>query len=521
MQFVRSHLLRRLVPLERRRRLPGQTKPAETPGSPSRAAAARHRLRRAYFPVECWLGEQISLQICRHHTRRLTRIGWQRALDPPAGGWAAGKPPMRSGNAIDVLIDGAEALPAIAAALSQARSHVHLAGWHFSPDFELTRDSEPVVLRTLLAELAERLDVRVLVWAGAPLPLFRPSRKDVRTMREQLIAETKIQCALDAKERPLHCHHEKTIVIDDRVAFVGGIDLTFESGDRFDTNAHKARVDIGWHDACARIEGPAVADVAAHFNMRWQEVTGERLAPVRPSTPAGDVDLQVVRTVPEKIYTAVPKGDFSILEAYVRALRAAQRFIYIENQFLWSPEIEAVLHDKIVNPPRPDFRLVLLLPAKPNAGGDDTRGVLGHLIDADDDHLLAATLYARWGQLSDLVYIHAKVAIIDDAWLTLGSANLNEHSLFNDTEMNVVTHDPELAKQTRLRLWAEHLELSIDEIPEDPVEAIDELWKPISLEQLERRESGQPLTHRLVRLPNVSKRSARALGPVSGLLVDG
>jgi phosphatidylserine/phosphatidylglycerophosphate/cardiolipin synthase-like enzyme len=180
-----------------------------------------------------------------------------------------------------------------------------------------------------------------------------------------------------------------------------------------------------------------------------------------------------------------------------------------------------VLHEKIVNPPHPEFRLLLLLPAKPNTGADDTRGVLGHLIDADANHLLAATLYARSGPLADPIYIHAKVAIIDDNWLTLGSANLNEHSLFNDTEMNVVTHDPRLAKQTRLRLWAEHLELPIEEIPADPIRAIDELWKPISEEQLERRKNGRPLTHRVVLLPNVSKRSARALGPVSGILVDG
>jgi phosphatidylserine/phosphatidylglycerophosphate/cardiolipin synthase-like enzyme len=98
---------------------------------------------------------------------------------------------------------------------------------------------------------------------------------------------------------------------------------------------------------------------------------------------------------------------------------------------------------------------------------------------------------------------------------------LNEHSLFNDTEMNLVAHDPDLASQTRLRLWAEHLELSIDEIPRDPIKAIDDLWKPISKEQLQRREEGQPLTHRLVRLPNVSRRSGRALGPFSGILVDG
>ena len=79
------------------------------------------------------------------------------------------------------------------------------------------------------------------VWAGAPLPLFRPSRREVRDMRERLTSGTRIQCALDSNERPMHCHHEKTIVIDDRVAFVGGIDLTSQSGDRFDSSHHPAR----------------------------------------------------------------------------------------------------------------------------------------------------------------------------------------------------------------------------------------------------------------------------------------
>jgi phosphatidylserine/phosphatidylglycerophosphate/cardiolipin synthase-like enzyme len=484
-------------------------------------------LRRFLFVAERWFGDQISQQICSHHQRRLKRIGWQRALEPPVGGWAAGAPPMRPGNAVDVLIDGEQALPAIAEELRRARSHVHLAGWHFSPGFALERDGDAVVLRDLLAGLAERLDVRVLVWAGAPLPLFRPSRREMRKIQEELTAATKIDCALDAKERPMHCHHEKTIVIDDRVAFVGGIDLTSESGDRFDFNLHPPRESAGWHDACARVEGPAVADVADHFRMRWHEVTGRTLTPVRRSRRAGDVEAQIVRTVPERIYAATPRGDFGILESYVRAFKAAQRFIYIENQFLWSPEIEAVLKDKILNPPRSDFRLLLLLPSKPNNGADDTRGVLANLIEADDDansdsgRLLACTLFARSGKRMDPIYVHAKIAIIDDNWLTIGSANLNEHSLFNDTEMNIVSHDAQLARQTRLRLWAEHLELPIEEIPIDPIQAIDGLWKPISGEQLERRNTGQSLSHRLVRLPHLSKRSARALGPVTGVLVDG
>jgi phosphatidylserine/phosphatidylglycerophosphate/cardiolipin synthase-like enzyme len=478
---------------------------------------------RGLLTAECLVGEAVSAQICAHHERRLHRLGWSHALNPDDGLWAAGEPPPRPGNAIEILIDGAEALPAIAKELRTARSHVHITGWYFSPDFALRRDEEPLVLRHFLAELAEAVDVRILVWAGAPLPLFRPSRREVRRMRDELIAGTRIRCELDSRERPLHCHHEKTVVIDDRIAFVGGIDLTTQAGDRYDLSQHPARAAAGWHDAAARIEGPAVGDVAEHFRMRWHEVTGETLPPVSPGERAGDVELQVVRTVPEKIYDALPRGDFRIAESYVRAFRQARRYIYVENQFLWSPEIASVLHEKLTDPPSEDFRIVLVLPSKPHSGRDDTRGVLGELVEADDDNgrLLACALYARSGTLVDPIYVHAKIAIIDDRWLTIGSANLNEHSLFNDTEMNVVAHDPELARATRLRLWSEHLELPTHEIPDDPVRAIDELWRPISKEQLERRLAGEPLTHRLARLPHVSRRTARLLGPLNGMLVDG
>ena len=473
--------------------------------------------------AECWVGSQISQQICRHHHRRLRKIGWERAFEPPGGGWAEGDLPVRPGNAVEVLIDGAEALPAIAAELRGAQSHVHLAGWFFSPDFGLDRERDDSVLRNLLADLAERVPVRVLSWAGAPLPLFRPSRSDVRAMRDSLVGGTKIECRLDAKERPMHCHHEKTIVVDDRVAFVGGIDLTSESGDRFDSTDHPSRASFGWHDASTRIAGPAVADVADHFRMRWHEVAGESLPPVVAPDLAGELELQVVRTVPERVYQATRRGVFTILESYLRAFRAAERLIYIENQFLWSPEIAGVLAGILRRHPNPDFRLVLLLPAKPNTGADDTRGVLGELIEADDDNgrLLACSIFARSGPVADPIYVHAKVAIVDDEWITVGSANLNEHSLFNDTEMNVVAHDPELARSTRLRLWSEHLELPVDQIPADPTRAVDELWKPISQEQFDRRVAGEPFTHRLVRLPNVSRRTGRAFGPFSGLFVDG
>jgi len=459
----------------------------------------------------------------RHHTKRLRRIGWENALDPPSGGWASGAPASRPGNALEVLIDGAQALPLIASELENARSHVHLAGWHFSPRFALVRSEEEVVLRDLLRRLAENVDVRVLAWAGAPLPLFRPSRRGVREMQAELARGSRIECRLDSRERPLHCHHEKTIVIDDRVAFVGGIDLTDESGDRFDTNEHPLRGTVGWHDACARIEGPAVADVADHFRMRWAEVADQTLPPPARSDPAGDVELQIVRTIPEGIYESEPRGDFRIVESYLRALRSAEQFVYLENQFLWSPEVAATLASKLANPPSDDFRMLVVLPAKPNTGADDTRGVLGELIaaDAGAGRLLACALYARSGNRSSPVYVHAKLAIVDDRWLTLGSANLNEHSLFNDTELNLVTHDPRVVKEVRLRLWSEHLECPIEVIGGNPTEVVDSLWRPIGREQRARQERRCPLTHRLVELPGVSRRSGRLLGPLKGLLVDG
>ena len=380
-----------------------------------------------------------------------------------------------------------------------------LAGWHFDPAFHLSRSGP--TLRELLAEVAECAEVRMIAWAGAPLPLFTPSRADVRGVREAMTSGTKIRMALDSKERPMHCHHEKLAVIDGRVAYIGGIDLTALAGNRLDTSDHPERDSIGWHDATTRVHGPLVQDVADHIALRWFEVTGERFQPACDVSQQGDVRAQFVRTVPNSIYDAIPRGDFRILEAYVRALRSAERFIYLESQFLWSPEIVRILQAKLADPPNDEFRLVLLLPAQPNNGADDTRGQLGVLADADrDQRMVACTLYQP-GR-TDQVYVHAKIGIVDDRWLCIGSANLNEHSLYNDTEACLITTDEALVRDTRLLLWSEHLRR--DDVDGDPHTVIDQMWRPTA-------DGGE----RLALLPNVSRRTRRFLGPLNCLLVDG
>jgi phosphatidylserine/phosphatidylglycerophosphate/cardiolipin synthase-like enzyme len=183
-----------------------------------------------------------------------------------------------------------------------------------------------------------------------------------------------------------------------------------------------------------------------------------------------------------------------------------------------------LLADKLRHPPCDEFQVVILLPARANNGQDDTSGQLGLLAaaDAGAERFLAVTTRSLSGQREDRLYVHAKVGIIDDRWLTVGSANLNAHSLLNDTEMNVVVTDPELVRATRLRLWAEHLEVDADTLArEDPRSVIAERWRPIASEQLRLRETGDPPTHRLIALPGVSRRSRRLLGPLVGLVDDG
>jgi phosphatidylserine/phosphatidylglycerophosphate/cardiolipin synthase-like enzyme len=468
------------------------------------------------------LGDGVEGAIRWHHRRRLRRVGWQAALDAPPGPWAADARPPSLGNAIEVHLDGEQALGRIAAAIRSAEHRVFLAGWFFSARFALVREPATVELRALLAEVAERADVYVLSWAGAPLPLFRPDRRTVREELELLHAHNRIRVAADRHERPLHCHHEKLVIVDDARAFVGGIDLTSLGGDRLDRQEHPARGGLGWHDSAAELQGPVVDEVSEHFRFRWHAVTGERIEAAPPAPAAGRLELQIVRTVPEKIYDELPRGEFTICEAYLGALRSAERLIYIENQFLWSSEVVRILVDKLRHPPSDEFRILLVLPAHPNNGGDDTRGQLGVLAEADGDarRALACTVYAG-SERPERVYIHSKITIIDDRWLTIGSANLNEHSLFNDTEMNVVVSDPETVLATRRRVFAEHLDLPLSEVSGAPHRLIDERWRPIAEEQRARLDQHQPLTHRLVSLPGVSRRSRRLLGPIQSLLVDG
>jgi Phospholipase D Active site motif len=471
-------------------------------------------------------GDAIEGLTSAHHARRLAKLGRSAQRSPPEDGclWAAGDPPPRAGNAIEVLIEGAAYFPALEQAIRAARRSVLIAGWCITPGFALVRDEPPVLVRELLGEAAESVDLRVLLWAGAPVPVFTPRRSSVRQGRDWLVRGTRIKAALDSNERPMHCHHEKLVVIDDELAFVGGIDLTDLGGDRYDTPEHPGRGRMGWHDVASRLRGPVVADVGRHVAQRWQSVTGERLE-AQPSdvASAGDVELQIVRTVPEKLYEFAPRGEFRIIESYLRALRSAQRLVYLENQFLWSPEVVNILAEKLRRPPADEFRVIIICPADRTPERTTPAGSWPCSLKP------TATRDVFWPRRSGRA--RAKPATEctctrrSESSTTAGSRwarRTSTPTLSSTTPRSTSSPATLRSHATRdTRLWAAHLECDIDAVAGDPSTVVDQLWRPIAAGQRERWDRGEPLTHKLVELPATSRRSERLLGPLQALLVDG
>ena len=138
--------------------------------------------------LDSLIGDGVEAAVKLKHRRRLHRLGWDRALAPDDSGlWAAGDPPPRPSCALQVLIDGAQALPEMARAMRSAQRYIHVTGWHLAPHFELVRDEHTEVLGALLAELAEtrrRAHPRVGRGTGAGVsPDPQGGRRDGREPR--------------------------------------------------------------------------------------------------------------------------------------------------------------------------------------------------------------------------------------------------------------------------------------------------------------------------------------------------
>ena len=392
--------------------------------------------------------------VVAHHRRRLTRLGQGPCLDAPAGGWAAGGAAAAAGERCRRSSSTApRCSPRVAEAIESAASVGLARRLVLHAGLAAPRDDEAAdAARAARARRAARRRPRAGLGrrAAAALPP-RPERRPRRARRARRGARG---CGSRSTRGSGRCTATTRSSWSSTARSRSSAASTSPryAGDRLDSSEHPAaRLDRlarrrGARSAARRSPTSPTTSASAGRRSRASGcraaaaagARGRRRASGRPHRAGAHLRAAAARRV----------RDPRVLPA--RRSARAQRLIYLENQFLWSPEIVAVLVDKLRRPPDDRFRLVVLLPAKPNNGNDDTRGQLGaprrgrrRRRPLPRLHALPVRRRARRP-----VYVHAKIGIVDDAWLTLGSANLNEHSLFNDTEMNLVTHDAALAKAT-------------------------------------------------------------------------
>jgi phosphatidylserine/phosphatidylglycerophosphate/cardiolipin synthase-like enzyme len=468
--------------------------------------------------------------------------------------WATGDMPVQNVPSLAFLIDGRMTMLEMCLSFLGARHSIYITAFGLSPELLLVRGKhkcagptgsseqeelhawlrakglpeeellfwqqcdELNVTNVLSRAVSKGIDVRVLLWDTYPLPSQpTPNPKNVQDFLESL----GMRCLLDDSHKgllnhPLMAHHQKTAVVDSRLAFVGGIDMMVENNgdfDRWDTKGHpyhtplrpgkEGQMTHNWHDVHVLFEGPAVADVERNFRQRWNALVElhqqdpSLLLPEPPSQlpevttnthhptiPGNAARVQVTRTIPKGIYSFAPEdGIATILETYQRAFAQAKRFIYIENQYLWRrtflgfenpglglphPDMEQLLQ-LLADAVARGVVVTLVLPDNPNVGREFTDDGLNFLWElaphavatgALKAYMLGSSLQQQDQTFYRSIYVHAKTTIVDDAWLTLGSANLNNRGMRDDNEMNVAIAYPAMARRLRILLMAEHLGLT-------------------------------------------------------------
>jgi phosphatidylserine/phosphatidylglycerophosphate/cardiolipin synthase-like enzyme len=458
-----------------------------------------------------------------------TELGWFLTHEQ-RGNDATRIRPWTDGNAVRPLVHGSTYFSVLAEALSQGGPGdlIFFSDWRGDPDERLTDDGETVV-DALSSAVVRGALVKGLIWRSH-LDRLRFSSEENRNLSEQ-VNDVGGEVLLDQRVPTVGSHHQKFVVIrraerpDDDVAFLGGIDLAHGRRDDADHDgdpqgqpfAHQYGPRPPWHDVQIEIRGPAVRDVEDVFRERWEDPAAlsrlpwhvipdllrredrdaSTLPPARPAPPAaGTCSVQLLRTYPERHpgYPFAPDGERSAARGYAKALRRARRFVYVEDQYLWSADVAQVFAAALRR--EPGLHLVAVVPRYP-----DQDGRLG-LLPIRLGHARAMQIVRDAGgdrvQILDVenhdgtpVYVHAKVCVIDDVWCTVGSDNLNRRSWTHDSELTAAILDERrdereprdpaglgdgarrFARELRLELWREHLDRGSDDGLVDPMEALE------------------------------------------------
>ena len=404
---------------------------------------------------------------------------------------------------LSVIVDGADYFRHLRSALRAADRAVYMIGWDLDLRLEmipgesdgdgLAPDGMPNELGEFLKHVVEnapRVSLHILKWDKAVLVQLSQQMQETIGLK---LASDRIHFALDSHHPTGATHHQKVVVVDDRVAFCGGIDVT---GGRWDTGEHRSdeprrhypggAITKPWHDVTTALSGPAAAALGDLARDRWKAAHGAELSPPdaasAPWPDALDVQLTDVavaisRTVPDFHQQAAVS---EIEELLLAAIAAARRTIYLESQYFASGTICRALEKRLAEPDGPE--LVVVNP-------DRAEGFLQHrVMDTGRARMIELVraaarrggpnrfrIYHPANSDGDPIYVHAKVLVVDDRLVRIGSSNVNNRSMDFDSECDV-SFEPEGEAQKAFAIWlrdsllAEHLDCA----PEDVAAAVSE-----------------------------------------------
>ena len=400
-------------------------------------------------------------------------------------------------------------------AMRDARHQITLIGWDFDARISMVHeeDDAPVRVGRFIDWLVRRtrtLQVRILRWdMGALKTLFR-GRTILTILR--WLRKRRIHLKLDSAHPAAASHHQKIVVIDDCLAFCGGIDMT---DDRWDTRAHSdadpGRVEPGgraygpWHDATTALAGPVAAVLGDLARERWQRAGGkpfrqpptvETCWPERLPVDFEDVEVAISRTEPEM---AGHEAVHEIESLYCDLIARAERWIYAESQYFASRRVAEAIAKRLEEENGPE--IVILNPITADGwlepiAMDTARARLVETLRRHDPYR-RLRLYHPFTAADVPIYVHAKITIVDGEILRVGSSNFNNRSMGLDTECDVTidaTRTANLPAAPRIaaichELLAEHLGCT----PETVAERLDATGSLVATIEELRKERGHTM----------------------------
>ncbi len=405
-------------------------------------------------------------------------------LEPGRNCWR-----IEHADRLSVIVDAADYFHLIREAMEQARERILIIGWDFDTRIILEPD-KPNNGETLghfflrLAKQNPKRRIDILKWS------FGAYKQFVRPRAAWMLLRWQLTKAIDFRfdsAHPVGCsHHQKIVVIDDCLSVCGGIDI---SGGRWDTREHRdddpaRRWPAGpkappWHDATTLATGPIAGALAELGRERWKTATGTALEAIAdgPICWPDDAEPQFRNVELGIARTRAEYGDLSEIREvealYLDMIAAAHDFIYIENQYFTSAKIAAAIATRMAEDDPPEIVMVMARSADgwlERRAMDAARVRIASAI-GKADHLNRFRIYVPVTAGGTDIYVHAKIAIVDDRLLRIGSSNLNNRSLGLDSECDLVldaalpanADTPEAIRTLRIGLIAEHLDVSSEQ----------------------------------------------------------